>query len=150
MKNKIVLLVAIILITVFSAVVYYALPNVLVRISTVSIVYDNQGKKEFVDISPDYYTRTLSVSYQGVDGGNKSSGTIGSDFFDKIESILKVVRDKGDIGKCKGDESYRMTIGYSRKNWGVQSVLICSDNDKFPVLKGFYKDIVNLFSHDVY
>lgn len=150
MKNKIVLLLAVVLIILFSAVVYIALPNLLVRISSVSIVYENEGKKETVNLSPDYYTKTLNVSYQGVEGVVKSSGVIGNDFFDKMESLLKVVRDKGNVGDCKGDESYKISIGYSRQNWGKQSVLICSDNDKFPLLKGFYKDIVNLFSHDVY
>jgi len=149
MKNKVVLLVAVVLILVFSAVVYAVLPNLLVRIATVEITYDSTQAKETIVLTPDYYTRTLSVSYKNPGVEKKSIGVIGDDFYDRMENILKTVRGKGS-SSCEGLESYHVAIAYSKQNWGIQNENICVNTEHFSLLNEFYKNVVDLFSHDVY
>jgi len=149
MKNKIVLLVAAVLIIVFSAVTYVILPNLLVRISTVEIAYSNGETEGNIVITPDYKTNTLGVLFKSMGVEKKSSGVIGEDFHKRMENILKEIRGKGDVS-CDGVENYKVNIVYSKKNWGVQSENICVSNEKFALLDEFYKNVIDLFSHDVY
>ncbi|MBI4975727.1 hypothetical protein HZC20_03540 [Candidatus Peregrinibacteria bacterium] len=122
----------------------------------------NVPKSEYsqskVEIIPNYESRTLDVKYVKKDNSSSdipgSKGLVGGEFFDRFEKVLDLINNGSFDSSQKENkkDGGKFLIKVKRKTGltDEHDLTLMKSDENFDFVNGFYLDLVDLFSKNVY